>query len=218
MSSKGRKSKFSLTKPGEIVIISSPSGGGKTSICKRLLSPARRKNGWSFSVSYTTRKRRPGEREGHAYNFVSDNEFDKLSKKSFFAEYCRVHLYKYGTPRLPLKQVRRAGGVIILDVDVQGALKLRREYPDAIGVFVLPPSITDLKKRLRKRGTETSEQLAVRFKTARKEMKSFRKFGFEYVVVNEELDTAVKEVLAIITAHSCRLDQISKEQIKRITG
>ena len=117
-----------------------------------------------------------------------------------------------------LDVVRRLGGVVILDVDVQGALKLRREYPDSIGIFVLPPSVSALKKRLRKRGTETSEQLRVRFETARHEMTRFKKYGFEYVVVNQELDRAVKEVLAIIAAHGCRIDYMDKELLKRITG
>ena len=205
-------------KKGKIVIISSPSGGGKTSICRRLLSPARRKNGWEFSVSYTTRKRRPGERNGHAYEFVDDRRFDKLAAKNYFAEHCDVHLYKYGTPRKPIEDIRRRGGVVILDVDVQGALKLRKEYPDSIGIFVMAPSISALKKRLRKRGTETSGQLRVRFERAKYEMTRFKKYGFEYVVINRELDRAVKEVLAIITAHGCRLDYMDKELLKRITG
>lgn len=207
-----------MSNKGKIIIISSPSGGGKSSICKRLLSPARRKIGWTFSVSYTTRKRRPGERNSHAYEFVDDARFDKLAAKGFFAEHCKVHLYKYGTPRKPIEDVRRRGGVVILDVDVQGALKLRKEYPDSIGIFVLPPSVSALRKRLRKRGTETSEQLRVRFETAKHEMSRFKEYGFEYVVINKELERAVKEVLAIITAHGCRLDYMDKEQLKRITG
>lgn len=107
---------------------------------------------------------------------------------------------------------------MILDVDVQGALKLRKEYPESIGIFVLPPSVSALKKRLRKRGTETTKQLRVRFERARHEMTQFRNYGFEYVVINEDLERAVKEVIAIITAHRCRLDHMDKELLKRITG
>lgn len=200
------------------MIISSPSGGGKTSICRKLLSRKRRAEGWSFSISYTTRARRTGERDGREYHFVTPEKFDKLVKQRFFAEHCDVHQYKYGTPHGPLDKVRKSGGVMLLDVDVAGAGKLRKEFPDAISIFVLPPSVTALKERLRARGTETSKQLTVRFRNAKREMRSFRKFGFDYVVVNRELDKAVKNVLSIIAAHSCRLENISKEQIRKITG
>ena len=203
-----------MKRPGKTVIISSPSGGGKTSICRKLLSPKRRSENWRFSISYTTRKKRPGERNGREYFFVSDQEFAALVKRDFFAEHCRVHLYRYGTPRDQLERVARTGGVMVLDVDVQGAFKLRRAYPEAMTIFILPPSITALRKRLKKRGTETREQLKVRFENARKEMKLYRKF--DYVVINEELDAAVKEVLSIIDSHHCRTDKLRAEQIARI--
>ena len=203
-----------MKRPGKIVIISSPSGGGKTSICRKLLSPGRRKANWRFSISYTTRKKRPGERNGREYFFVSDKKFAALAKRDFFAEHCRVHLYRYGTPRDQLDRVIRSGGVMVLDVDVQGAFKLRRAYPEAVTIFILPPSITALRKRLKKRGTETQEQLKVRFDNARKEMRLYKKF--DYVVINEELDTAVKEVLSIIDSYHCRTDKLRAEQIGRI--
>jgi len=203
-------------KPGKIVIISSPSGGGKTSICKALLSGPRLKQGWKFSVSYTTRKKRDSEKNGREYFFVTERDFDKKAAENFFAEHFKVHLYKYGTPRKPLDAVVKKGGVIILDVDVQGAEAIRSEYPDAISVFVLPPSIKELRKRLRRRGTETKEQLQVRFENAKKEMREFVKFP--YTVVNKDLQRAVDEVLAVIRAHSCRTENIKKEQIEKIVG
>jgi len=201
---------MNLPKPGKIVIISSPSGGGKTSICRKLLSPTRRRQGWTFSVSYTTRNKRIGERDSREYHFVTEEKFHELIKKDFFAEYFQVHLYHYGTPRGPLDRIRQKGGVIILDVDVQGAFKLRREFPDAITIFISPPSIAELKRRLRRRGTETMEQLKVRFENAKKEIKLFDKF--DYVVINHELNVAIKQVLSIINAHSCRTDNINKKQ------
>lgn len=202
--------------PGVIVIISSPSGGGKTSICRRLLSTARRKQGWRFSVSYTTRRMRVGERNGREYFFVDDAKFEQLARRGFFAEHFHVHAHRYGTPRKPLEQVVQSGQVMILDVDVQGAFKLRREFPNAMTIFVLPPSVAELRRRLRYRGTETKEQLAIRFENARQEMKLYRKF--DYVVVNRTLDLAVHQVLAIIRAHHCRADRIDKEQMQTITG
>ncbi|RME28970.1 MAG: guanylate kinase [Candidatus Zixiibacteriota bacterium] len=198
---------------GRIVIISSPSGGGKTSICRALLTPAHRRQGWTFSVSYTTRSRRRGERNGREYHFVTEAEFKKLVRANFFAEHFKVHQYHYGTPRAPLEKVRRHGGVMLLDVDVQGARRLRREYPEAAAIFVLPPSVSELRRRLKKRGTETNEQLRVRFATAREEMRNFRRYGFEYVVVNDRLSEAVRQVEAVITAHTCRVDKLNWEPV-----
>jgi guanylate kinase len=159
---------------------------------------------------------RVGERNGREYYFVDDAKFEQLARKGFFAEHFHVHANRYGTPRQPLEHVIRGGGVMILDVDVQGAFKLRREFPNAITIFILPPSVAELKRRLRYRGTETKEQLAIRFENARQEMKLYHRF--EYVVVNRTLDLAVQQVLAIIRAHHCRADRIDKEQMHTITG
>ncbi len=184
------------SQPGSIVIISSPSGGGKTSICQALLSEERRKAGWTFSISYTTRQMRPGEKDGREYYFVTDDEFDRLLDKDFFAESFQVHLYKYGTPRGPLEDALRDGGVMILDVDVQGAQKLKKEYPSAVTLFIKPPSFEALSERLQRRGTETEEQLKVRYQNAVQEMELQDKF--DHVVVNDVLDEAVTEVLGHI--------------------
>ena len=203
-----------MKKPGKIVIISSPSGGGKTSICRKLLSPTRKRLGWQFSVSYTTRAMRTGEKNGREYHFVSDDEFQKMVKAELFAEHFKVHLYKYGTPRKPLEKVLKSGGVMLLDVDVQGAKKIKKEYPEAITIFVMPPSAKELRIRLRQRGTETKKQLQVRYNNAAAEMRLFDKF--EYAVINKELNTAVTEVLSIINCHHCRTDKMTAEQKKKI--
>lgn len=199
---------------GKIVIISSPSGGGKTTICQELLSAERRAEGWKFSISYTTRAMRQGEENGREYFFVSDEKFDELVAQDFFAEHFKVHMYKYGTPRGPLEAVVHDGGVMVLDVDVNGAKRLREEFPHAITIFIMPPSVSALRDRLKQRGTETEEQLRVRFETARQEMAHFAAFGFQYVVVNDELTKAVREVLAIIEAHHCRIENIPEEQLR----
>ena len=127
-----------------------------------------------------------------------------------------MHLYRYGTPRGPLEEVERGGGVMVLDVDVQGAERLKKEYPQAITVFILPPSKRELQRRLRRRGTETAEQLRVRRENARKEMRLYKRF--EYTVINRNLDEAVTEVLAIINSHHCRTEYLNAEQIRTITG
>ncbi len=185
---------------GKIVIISSPSGGGKTSICRELLSDLRVKEGWQFSISDTTRQMRQGEKDGREYNFITEDEFEKKIAANYYAEHFKVHLYNYGTPREPLEAVLKNGGVMLLDVDVQGAERLKAEYPEAVTIFILPPSEEELQKRLIQRGTETEEQLAVRFENAKEEMKLHKMF--DHTVVNNELKTAVEEVLAIIQNHS----------------
>jgi guanylate kinase len=160
------------------------------------LTPERIRNGWEFSVSYTTRDRRQDEQDGREYHFVTDEQFNRMVDKGLFAEHFQVHLYKYGTPRQPLERIRSAGGIILLDVDVQGARKLKEVYPSAVSIFIQPPSLDALKERLKKRGTETEEQLRVRFENASKEMEDHEQF--DYVVINEELDRAVARVLGII--------------------
>jgi len=200
-----------VERPGKIVIISSPSGGGKTSICRRLLTPARKQRGWRFSISYTTRAKRKGERHGREYFFVDDSQFAGLVKQDFFAEHFKVHLYRYGTPRGPLENVLAKGGVMLLDVDVQGARRLKRLYPQAVTIFILPPSERALRMRLKRRGTETAAQLKVRFENAKKEMRLFR--DFEYAVVNDELSEAVRKVRTVIEAHSCRTEYMSTEPL-----
>ncbi len=202
-------------KPGKIVIISSPSGGGKTSICRILLGQDR-EFPWRFSISYTTRDKRPGEQDGREYSFVDEGEFERLAAEGAFAEECRVHLYRYGTPKAPLEEVLSEGGVMLLDVDVQGAEKIKAAYPQAVSIFVLPPSVGELRQRLTARGTESEEQLQVRRDNATKEMGLWGKF--DYVVVNQDLDVAADEVMSIITGHYCRTDVVTGEQIEEIIG
>lgn len=204
----------SLTQ-GKVVIISSPSGGGKSSICNELIR-RNRDRGWRFSISYTTRARRGDEVEGREYYFVSQEEFDRLADRDFFAEHCKVHLYQYGTPRGPLETVLNEGGVMLLDIDVQGAEKIKAAYPQAITIFILPPSVAALRRRLSARGTETPEQLQVRYENATREMKLWKKF--EYAVINDDLQVAVSEVESAIIAHHCRTDRRAAEQIENIIG
>ena len=204
----------SLTQ-GKVVIISSPSGGGKSSICNELIR-RNRDRGWRFSISYTTRARRGDEVEGREYYFVSQEEFDRLADQDFFAEHCKVHLYQYGTPRGPLETVLNEGGVMLLDIDVQGAEKIKAAYPQAITIFILPPSVAALRRRLSARGTETEEQLQVRYENATREMKLWK--NFEYAVINDDLQVAVSEVESAIIAHHCRTDRRAAEQIENIIG
>jgi len=200
---------------GKIVIISSPSGGGKSSICRRLLK-RNRKAGWTFSISYTTRPRRPNERDGREYYFVDHNEFMGLRRDGMFAESCQVHRYYYGTPRSPIEKIRRQGGVMLFDVDVKGARRLKEQYREAVTIFVLPPGRRELLKRLKRRGTEDDKHLRIRQRRALSEMKLYRRF--EYVVINKELGSAIREVEMIVKTLHCRQAGLDPEQIRRIIG
>jgi len=198
---------------GKIIIISSPSGGGKTSICKKLL---KRHKDWKFSISVTTRKKRRGERDGREYWFADHADFLKRREAGEFAEWCKVHSYLYGTPKAPMEKILYSGGVMLLDVDVKGAKKLKKIYKEAATIFILPPSKTELKGRLKKRGTEDDKHFKIRQSRALSEMKLFRQF--EYTVINRELDTAVNEVDMIIKSLHCRKNNLDLEQINRIVG
>jgi len=200
---------------GKIIIISSPSGGGKSSICRRLLKKNKKDN-WQFSVSYTTRPPRKNETDGVEYHFVTHARFQELKKKNEFAESCQVHRYYYGTSRKPLDKVLKKGGVMLLDVDVKGAGKLKEQFPLAATIFILPPSKLELKKRLKRRGTEDDKHLRIRRKRALSEMKLYKRF--EYVVVNKDLKTAVDEVDMIIKSLHCRQRNLNLEQINQIVG
>lgn len=196
---------------GNIVIISSPSGGGKTTITNRLLAANR---AWTFSISYTTRTIREGETNGIEYYFVSIEQFARLKKKRFFAETACVHGHYYGTPRKPLEQTVKAGGVILLDIDVQGAASIRKEYPDALSIFILPPSKTELKRRLKRRGTETKAQLALRLTNAIKEMEQYPRF--DYVIVNKDINEAVAAADHMIKSWTVGVTFFGRN--KKITG
>ncbi len=209
-----RKGK-SIGKRGKIIIISSPSGGGKSSICQKLLKK-NKKGGWRFSVSYTTRPKRSNEKDGREYFFVDHAEFMRLRRKREFAESCQVHRYYYGTPRGPIEEVLNRGGVMLFDVDVKGAGKLKEQYAEAVSIFILPPSKAELKRRLKKRGTEDDKHLKIRLNRALAEMRLFKRF--EYVVINNNLDTAVKEIEMIVKSIHCRQANLDLEQINRIVG
>lgn len=202
---------------GKIIIVSSPSGSGKTTICRELL---KRNKSWEFSVSVTTRKKREDEKNGREYWFVSQSEFIKKRDSNEFGEWCKVHDYYYGTPRKPLERVMYRGGVILLDVDVKGARKLKREYLFAATIFIMPPSKAELRRRLKQRETEDDKQLKIRQRRAHIEMNIAKRFNkrFEYVIINKDLTTAVDEVEMIIKSLHCRRINLDMEQINRIVG
>lgn len=178
-----------------LLIVSSPSGAGKTTLCNKLLAEF---DDLRFSTSHTTRTPRKGETDGKDYFFVSDKQFDQMIEDDLFIEWANVHDNRYGTARAELRAAANAQKDLLFDVDFQGAAQIKRQYPDAIGVFVLPPSIEELQRRLRSRGTETPESLERRFKAALQEIANHAQF--DHLVVNDNLETAYDQIRAILIA------------------
>ena len=191
-------------KPVFPVILSSPSGGGKTSIAKALLA---RRQDIGYSVSCTTRAPRAGEVNGKDYYFLTEQEFIARRAKGDFAESAQVHGLWYGTLRSEVEKVLGSGKHVILDIDVQGAAQFRRAFPQAVLVFVLPPSGESLLERLRERGTENAAQLTRRLQSAIAELKAVPEY--QYVVINDELERAVQRVAGIIDAETMRRERLT---------
>jgi len=178
-------------------VISGPSGVGKGSVVRRLLE--RDPGGLWFSVSWTTRPPRPGERDGREYRFVSDQAFDELVASDALLEWAEVFGHRYGTPAEDVERARAAGRDVLLEIDVQGARQVKQRAPDAVLVFLVPPNREELERRLRTRGTEDERTLARRLAEAERELTEAS--WFDHVVVNDDLERAADEVLAIIAAH-----------------
>jgi len=184
-----------MNNKGIIIVISAPSGAGKTTICREL---SKKLNKLSYSISCTTRPMRKGEKNGIDYYFLSDNEFKRTIKSGGFAEWATVHGYLYGTPKNRLNALLNKGFDVIMDIDVQGGLKIKKAYPEAVLVFVMAPSIKELKKRLISRNKDGAAVIEKRLRNARKELKSLPRY--EYLVINDKLSNAEDEVEAIIRA------------------
>jgi len=184
------------------VVLSSPSGGGKTVIARSLL---KKHPEFGRSISFTTREKRKGEKEGVDYYFVSRKDFQKKIKERQFAEWALVFGNYYGTPK---KNIQKAEGkikVLFLVLDVQGGLAVKRKYPDSVLIFILPPSLIELKKRLSRRGTDKPEVIKKRLKVALKEITFCKRY--DYIVVNRKLKDTVKLLEEIITAEKHRANR-----------
>jgi guanylate kinase len=195
------------------VILSAPSGGGKTTIARRLLAT---RTDLGYSVSCTTRTPRAGEVHGRDYYFLSLDEFEARRVAGEFAEWARVHGNMYGTLKSEVQRVLDEGRHVIMDIDVQGAKAFHEAFPSSVLVFVLPPSADVLRDRLATRSTEGPEVLALRLRNARDELRSIA--DYHYVVVNEELDRAVAQVASIIDAESARRERLRalEEQVAEL--
>ncbi len=192
-------------KQGQLIVISGPSGAGKDTIVEKVLK--KDKNTW-LSVSATSRKIRKGEKEGVNYFFLTKDEFEERIEDGYFLEYAMYADNYYGTPKEEIIKKLDAGLDVILVIEIEGAKKIKELVPEALFIFIMPPSEKILLKRLSGRQTEDKEKIIKRFNLAYQEMNEVTKYN--YVVVNDELDEAVSKVLAIIKAEKCRVDRIEE--------
>jgi guanylate kinase len=201
MTDKGIKNK------GALVVLSSPSGGGKTTVCQRIL---KKHKDYIYSVSATTREKRKGEKQGRHYFFLSEEEFKRKIKNEEFVEWAWVHGKRYGTLKKFVTQAQEKEKVALFVLDVQGGMAFKRKYPESVLIFILPPSFEELKRRLTHRGTENKEELKQRLNTALKEIKFWSKY--DYVVVNKNLNQTVDTVEKIIEAERLKSAKFDYER------
>jgi len=189
---------MNFVKRGILLVISSPSGAGKTTLARRLAE----RHDVHFSVSYTTRAPRPGEVDGKDYHFVSNDEFMRMANAQEFAEWAVVHGNRYGTAIATVNRAIEKGTDCLFDIDYQGGRQIRQKWPnDSVLCFILPPSIAELEHRLRQRATDSEETIALRLAVAHKEL--FHYADYDYLVVNDRLEQAYDELRSIYIAARC---------------
>jgi guanylate kinase len=196
---------------GLLIVISGPSGAGKGTLCKVLLD---RNRELKLSVSCTTRSPRAAEREGINYFFITKDKFEEMIEKDEFLEYAEVYGNYYGTPMPYVNKTLEEGNDVILEIDIQGALKVKNKYPDGVFIFIMPPTMDELKNRIKKRGSETEESLLRRFKAAFEELNYIS--SYNYVVINDIIDSAVNKLESIISAERCRADRVKNKVLEKI--
>lgn len=187
------------TTTGALYIVSSPSGGGKTTLLRQVMEELRRDGrDVYFSVSHTTRPPRAGERDGADYHFVERAAFEAMVERKEFLEYAFVHGNYYGTARSEVEARLARGCDVFLDIDVQGASQVRRSMEQAVRIFIMPPSFAELERRLRERRQDSPDTIALRLRNALKEMREFE--NFDYVIINDRLETAVEALRTVVAA------------------
>ena len=191
---------------GLLIVISAPSGTGKTTLCHMLLEEF---PNMEFSISYTTRKPRPGELNGRDYFFVDRKTFERMIEEGDFLEWAEVYGNLYGTSKSQVLKALKEGKDILLDIDTQGALQVKKNFPEAVLIFILPPSLKELERRLKKRGTDDEETIKKRLQIAREEIR--KALEYDYIVVNDILEVAFERLRSIITAEKCRTDRLAGE-------
>lgn len=195
-----------MNEKGKLIVISGPSGAGKSTVVFKAIEG---KNNVCFSTSVTTRKPRPGEVDGKEYFFVDLDRFREMVENDELLEHAEYVANSYGTPRSYVEQKLSDGMDVILDIEVQGARQVNEKMPDAVKVFIIPPSMDELKRRLESRGTDTARAIEARLIRARQEYKEAD--FYDYIIVNDDADKAAGELSAIMTAERCRV--VGREQL-----
>jgi guanylate kinase len=193
---------------GNLIIVAAPSGGGKTSLVKELVSSL---DNIKVSISHTTRQMRPGEKEGEAYFFIKEQEFLEMIEANCFIEHATVFDHHYGTSVAQINASLQAGLDVVLDIDWQGAQQVRKIFPTAISIFILPPSLSVLQQRLSDRRQDKQAVIDARMHRAQDELAHFAEF--DYLIVNDEFHNAAKEMQAIVVAN--RLRMVRQMQLQR---
>ena len=188
---------------GFMLVVTGPSGAGKGTLVERLLAA---RPECVFAISATTRTRREGERDGVQYEFVSREEFDTRVAQGWFLEWAEVHGERYGTPVRWVDETVRSGRVAVLDIDVQGGASVRRARPEAVSVFIYPPSLESLRQRLQSRAKDSPEVIERRLRDAPKELAQYREY--DYLIVNDELEQAAARLIAIVDAERSRVSRL----------
>jgi guanylate kinase len=196
---------------GILFIVSAPSGAGKTTLCKQIV---KRVPDLGFSVSFTTRRPRPEEANDRDYTFISREEFRSKADQNEFIEWAEVHGEFYGTSKKRVEELLSEGKDVILDIDTQGAMQMKRKYQDGTCIFVLPPSLQILRTRLETRMTDSEQEIDRRFKKATDEIKTYREY--DYVIMNDNLEDAVRKFKAIIIARRSSIRKIDQQWIEEI--
>jgi len=196
---------------GLLFVVSAPSGAGKTTLCRAVMDSLEQVR---HSISYTTRKPRPGELDGRDYYFIAENRFREMVEAGDFAEWAEVHSNFYGTSRRVLDGMRGEGIDVILDIDTQGAKQIRKKYGQAVFIFVMPPSLGVLEERLRNRRSDHEDEIRKRMTRARDEIRDY--VLYDYVIVNRDFDRALFELRAVITAERSRTRLVDQAWIKEL--
>ncbi len=192
-----------MERKGLLFVVSAPSGAGKTTLCKEVVNLV---PGLRHSVSYTTRKPRPGEVHGQDYYFVDEQVFQEMVARNEFAEWAPVYGHLYGTPRHTLTAWMDQGYDVLLEIDAQGAMQIKKKFEDGVYIYILPPSIEALRARLLQRGSDSPDEIARRLQKAREEVWSYREYA--YIVRNDDMKQALKELEAIILAERTRTKRL----------
>ena len=198
-----------MNKKGLLIVVSGPSGAGKGTICKEVLS---KRDDIFVSTSATTREPRKGEVEGVNYFFITREEFEKKIEEEAFIEYAEVYTNLYGTPKDTVLEKLNKGENILLEIDIQGALQVKKRYPEGVFIFILPPSMKELKNRIIGRGSETPESLERRFSSAYEEIEFVNQY--DYYIINDQVKKAADLMESIIDAERCKVIEDIEDIVK----